>query len=204
MIRPAMAKNNHHTPEFHLRRFIYGADGLWQLDRHSGKCERKNPGKAGMIRGLYPDSLEDGYLQEIDGRASTILQSSVYDRDTISLTDLDRQTLSEWCGTLHHRNPKKLVEAQDFVARAYADPHSVIDPDVNYGEELAAFVKTEQPDLWREEVERIAKEEYFQRAVAELVLKKCFDRSSSWTLNGSFKLVTFSARTMIRRTSSIV
>src|SRR4051812_25058767 len=143
-----MAKNNHYAPEFYLRRFIDGSDGLWQLDRHNGKSERKDPAKAGMIRGLYPDSLEDGYLQEIDGRASNVLQSSVYDRDTISLTDLDRQTLSEWFGTLVHRNPKKLVEARDFVARAYADPTSVLDPEINYGEEYAKAFKEEHPDVW--------------------------------------------------------
>jgi hypothetical protein len=163
-----MAKNNHYTPEFLLHRFIDGDGGLWQLNKSTGKCERRNPSKAGMLRGLYLDELEDGYLQQIDGAAASILQASVYDRDVVTLTDENRDRLAEFFATLVHRNPKNLVNAEEFVARATADPSSVIDPDVNYGVEYANMFQAEHPDVWREQIEYIKTEEVLQEAIAEV------------------------------------
>lgn len=162
-----MGKRNHFAPQFLLRRFVAGDSGLWLLDKATGERDRRNPSNAGMIRGLYSDKLEDGYLQEIDGVAAAILQSSVYSREAIALQEHERGRIAEWLATLVQRNPKKLIETERFLARAYADPKSVIDPEIDYGVEYVKVFEREHPEFWVEQVEEIKNEPTLQLAISE-------------------------------------
>src|SRR5688572_20980490 len=112
----------HYLPQFLLKQFIDGDDGLWELNTTNGEAKRASIGNAGMQRHLYTIELETGYLQRIDGQASEIMLGKIVGQERIRLTQAERETFAEWLALLIIRNLKKSELARRFIDEAMEDP----------------------------------------------------------------------------------
>lgn len=110
-----------------MKRFS-GPSGLWQFSNRDGGFERRNVKKAGQQRGLYPDELEAGYLQRIDGEASVLLRNLIWSGPKApQLSNDSRCLLSRWISLFALRIPKVMGDFENMVDAASKDPDQAID-----------------------------------------------------------------------------
>src|SRR5687768_962307 len=91
---PQVGLRTHYLPQFILRRFR--DESLYELDKQSMTCGRRNEATGGQATDLYPPHLERGLFLEMDNAAARICRDKIFRTEPISLVDDEKRILSEW------------------------------------------------------------------------------------------------------------
>lgn len=161
---------NHYLPESFLKQFV-GASGLWVFNIRDGSFRCRNPSNTGHIRGLYKDSLEEGYLQKIDGQAAGLLSEIGGARGLVpNLSTKEKRLLSDWIALFMIRVPKTLHSFEKLVAESKRDKSQAIDILNQNRDKTIAIARRTSPRAFADLVRD------FGEASAEEIVLKMYER----------------------------
>lgn len=157
-------------PEFPLKQF--DADGLYQINLHSGVVKRANPSNTGFHRDLYPPELESGLMKRIDTSASEIIATRIIgSRDVIRLSNLEGEELAVWIASFMIRTPKGFEVVRRNVERERKSAHYGLQIEHAEKVKILSEFKESNPKLYKDVIDEFGEVE----GVNEL-LKKLIER----------------------------